>query len=231
MSRYEVLYYITKAKAAGDNIMLVPGETTKFFLYELSQNYRYNFKQLYSYYKKVSPLEEGFLIPETYKIPINYNYKQVVDRLVGFAKKRHRKDMMTLHINSFKEWKRILTVASIIEKESGNRKEMPIVASVIYNRLDKGMKLQMDGTLNYGFYSHRTITKKIIREDTSPYNTYRNSGLPPMPVCNPSSYAIEAALFPKETKYLYFMRIKGTNGHKFAESYKQHLINVKANID
>jgi UPF0755 protein len=230
MSRYEILHHITTAKATGENIMLIPGETTKMFLYEVAQQYRYNYKDLYSYYLSKSPLEEGFLVPETYQVPLNVSYKYLVDLLVSFAKSEHRKDMIKLKIRNFKEWKRTLIVASIIEKESGTEEEMPLVASVIYNRLEKGMKLQMDGTLNYGFNSHKRVTPEMIRTDTTRYNTYRYKGLPPAPVCNPSHSAIEAALFPEETKYLYFMRIKGTNQHQFTDSYREHLRNIKSNM-
>jgi len=227
MSRYEIFHHITRAKAIGENIMLIPGETTKMFLYQLSKKYNYNFNQVYNYYKGISPLEEGFLVPETYQIPVNSSYKQIVDLLVNFAKKKHRATMLKLNIRTFKSWKRILTIASIVEKESGDIKEMPLVASVVYNRLEKGMKLQMDGTLNYGFNSHKKVTPEMIRSDKSRYNTYRYKGLPPLPVSNPSGDAIDATLFPADTDYLYFMRIKGTKQHKFTDSYREHLRNIK----
>jgi UPF0755 protein len=124
------------------------------------------------------------------------------------------------------KWFRYVTIASIIQKESANNEEMPIVSSVIYNRLKKGMKLQMDGTLNYGKYSHIRITAKRIREDNSTYNTYIHSGIPAAPVCNVSREAIMAAIFPAKTDYLYFMKSKkGT--HDFACNYSTHLRNIK----
>ena len=88
------------------------------------------------------------------------------------------------------------------------------------------MKLQMDGTLNYGKYSHIKVTPKRIREDNSIYNTYKNSGIPKLPVCNVSFDAIKAALFPAKTNYLYFMKSKrGT--HNFSRNYSTHLTNIK----
>jgi len=104
---------------------------------------------------------------------------------------------------------------------------MPIIASVIENRLNKGMKLQMDGTLSYGKYSHKTITSKRIRKDTSYYNTYIHGGIPPAPLCTVSIEALRAALHPKKTNYLYFMLNK-KGRHDFSASYKQHVKHIKA---
>ena len=119
-----------------------------------------------------------------------------------------------------------IIIASIIQKEAANKDEMPIVSSVIYNRLKKDMKLQMDGSLNYGQYSHVKVTPQRIREDTSSYNTYLNKGLPPQPVCSVSKDAIIAAIFPKTTDYLYF--VKNKNGtHTFSQNYEKHLENIR----
>ena len=125
-----------------------------------------------------------------------------------------------------RKWFRYVTIASIIQKESANVKEMPLVSSVIYNRIKRGMKLQMDGTLNYGKYSHIKITPKRIRHDKSTYNTYIHKGIPKYPVCNVSFDAIKAAIFPAKTSYLYFMKSKrGT--HDFACNYSTHLRNIR----
>lgn len=99
---------------------------------------------------------------------------------------------------------------------------MPIVASVIYNRLKKGMKLQMDGTLNYGIYSHVKVTPQRIRQDNSSYNTYKFTGLPKEAVCNVSLAAIRAAIFPLKTDYLYFVRDKNTGVHIFSTNIDDH---------
>ena len=94
---------------------------------------------------------------------------------------------------------------------------MPFVSSVIDNRIKKGMRLQMDGTLNYGEYSHQKVTAARIRNDKTPYNTYKNKGLPLYPVCNVSKEAIDAAINPARTDYLYFVR--GKNGEHIYSSY------------
>ena len=101
---------------------------------------------------------------------------------------------------------------------------MPIVSAVIRNRLDKKMRLQMDGSLNYGKYSHTKVTPEMIRNDTTSYNTYRYDGIPEAPVGSVSFKAIQAAIFPANVDYLYFVRNK--NGvHSFSKTYKEHIDN------
>ena len=119
------------------------------------------------------------------------------------------------------KWLPIVTKASVIQKEASSVADMPLVSSVIDNRIKKGMRLQMDGTLNYGEYSHQKVTARRIRTDTTPYNTYKNRGLPRHPVCNVSREAIGAALRPKQTDYLYFVgRNDGT--HQFSRTLEEH---------
>jgi UPF0755 protein len=102
---------------------------------------------------------------------------------------------------------------------------MPYVSSVIDNRIKEGMRLQMDGTLNYGEFSHQKVTAHRIRTDKTPYNTYKNKGLPRYPVCNVSKEAIDAALNPKQTDYLYFVR--GKNGeHIYSSYFSTHRKNI-----
>ena len=103
----------------------------------------------------------------------------------------------------------------------------PIVSSVIYNRLKKRMKLQMDGTLNYGRFSHVKVTPSRIREDKSEYNTYKIKGLPPYPVSSVSKDAIFAAIFPKKTEYLYFVKSKKSK-HTFSRTYKEHIKRIRS---
>ena len=155
--------------------------------------------------------------------------KHLIVYLLNYAYKKHRQmSMKIFRTYNPKSWYKYLIVASIIQKEAANKEEMPIISSVIYNRLKKRMKLQMDGTLNYGKYSHIKVTPKRIKEDNSRYNTYKYKGLPPNPVCSVSKDAIIAAIFPKKTNYLYF--VKGKNKkHLFSTTYKKHIENIKRN--
>ena len=227
LTRADFLYRLTKAKAAMVDVTLIPGETTYIFLQQLAKKLDLDFKTLQKEYKKQSKFPEGAFVPDTYKLPVGISEKLVVMLLL----KNSRKKMQELARKVFgrydeRKWYRYLIIASIVQKESASIQEMPIVASVIYNRLKKRMKLQMDGTLNYGKYSHTKITAKRLRSDTSSYNTYFHKGLPPHPVCNPGFHALKAAIFPAHTEYLYFVKLK--NGkHAFSKSYSQHLKNIK----
>lgn len=229
LSRGDFLKKITTSKAAMNSITLIPGETIDVFLYQISQEYQLSYKKLMKYYLKYSPIRDGLIVPETYYIPKGIGERHLIHYLVNYALKQHKKTSMKI-FGDFdrKRWFRYLVIASIIEKEAGSKQEMPLVSSVIYNRLKKGMKLQMDGTLNYGKYSRIKVTPKRIREDTSRYNTYKHKGLPPYPVSSVSNEAILAAIFPKKTSYLYFVRTE-KGKHTFSTTYKEHLRNIKRN--
>ena len=179
-------------------------------------------------YEKVAPYPEGVFFPNTYALPKGIGAKDLIDYLVKVGLQQHKK-IATKLFGSFNQklwFERIVTIASIIQKEAANDKEMPIIASVIYNRLKRKMPLQMDGALNYGKFSHTKITAKRIREDISRFNTYKYRGLPPYPVCIVSKNAIKAAISPAKTEFLYF--VKGENGrHIFSKTYKNHLRNIQ----
>jgi len=225
--RGEFLYKITKEKAALQNVTLIPGETTYIFLNQLANNLHLNRNKLQYQYNKQSNIPEGVFVPDTYRLPIGITEKELIKILLYNSLTRMKKLSIKFFANyNERKWFRYVTIASIIQKESANKKEMPLVSSVIHNRLKKGMKLQMDGTLNYAKYSHIKVTAKRIREDKSFYNTYKHKGLPKYPVCNVSFNAIKASIFPAKTSYLYFVKSKrGT--HNFACNYSTHLRNIR----
>jgi UPF0755 protein len=115
----------------------------------------------------------------------------------------------------------VLTLASIIEKETGAPSERPTISSVFHNRLRRGMRLETDPTVIYGIDDFDgNLTRKHLTTPT-PYNTYLNSGLPPGPIASPGRAAIEAALYPADTPYLYFVSKKdGT--HQFSATFADH---------
>ena len=227
MSRIKFLQKLSSAKEAIDIITLIPGETRPIFLAQLSKKYNLDIDKLEEEYNRSTPYQDAGIIPDTYHISKNSSEEKIIKTLIKHSEKRYRKMAIEkYHKYDTKEWLRVLTIASIIQKESANRQEMTTIASVIYNRLQKDMPLQMDGTLNYGKYSHIKVTPKRIKEDKSKFNTYKHKGLPPYPICSVSIDAIKATLNPKETDYIYFMRNK--NGvHDFTNSYQEHLKNIQ----
>ena len=226
LPRLEFLHRLASPLSRFRPVTLIPGETTVIFLEELADKLDKNVSRLKRAYRELSPYPEAGILAESYNIPLHYDEKRIMDYLINLTEKRYRKLAESAHMRYRpKGWQRILTIASIIQKEAANRREMPLVASVIYNRLKKKMRLQMDGTLNYGRYSHLKVTPERIRDDNSTFNTYKHRGLPGRPVCNVSEAAIRAALHPARTGYLYFFRNdQGT--HDFSKSYRKHLKKV-----
>jgi UPF0755 protein len=116
---------------------------------------------------------------------------------------------------------KIVTLASIIEKETGSPKERPLIASVFHNRLKKRMRLESDPTVIYGIKNFNgNLTRKDLKTAT-PYNTYKISGLPPGPIANPGKASLEAALYPANTNFLYFVS-KNDTTHKFSTNLRDH---------
>lgn len=128
-----------------------------------------------------------------------------------------------------KTWNEIVTLASIVQKETSKEDEMPVVASVYLNRLRDKMRLQADPTVVYaltnrlGDMGGKALLREHLKID-SPYNTYTNYGLPPAPIANVGIAAIYAVLQPADTNYLYFVA-DGKGGHKFARTYEEHMKN------
>jgi UPF0755 protein len=226
LDRLEFLVRLSSRSSHFKNITLIPGETTYFFLRQLAETLDYNITKLEQAYTANSSFPEAGILADTYHVPLHVRETGAIRLLLNLSMKRYKQWAHT-YLNTWNpsEWLRILTIASIIQKEAANTQEMPLIASVIYNRIKLKMRLQMDGTLNYGRFSHRRITPKRIKKDRTTFNTYRHRGLPKSPVCNVSVSAIKAALNPASTKYLYFMKnAQGT--HDFSQTYQAHLKNV-----
>lgn len=228
MTKFDFLYKLTTSKAALKKVTLVPGETYYFFLQDVAKILNISMTKLFQEYSIQAFRKDGNILANTYHLPIGMDEKELISHLLEYTQKRY-KDLSYRIFGMYdkNDWyDKYITVASIIQKEAASKEEMSKVSSVIYNRLKKGMKLQMDGTLNYSKYSHTKVTPKMIQEDTSSYNTYKNKGLPKDPVCAVEIEAIKAALKPAKTNYLYFMKKPDGLGHYFTNSYKQHRKNI-----
>jgi len=226
LNRIDFLHKLTTAKARIEIITLIPGETKVLFLEALAKQLSLDEKQLHEYYNKFSDYEEAGIYADTYYVPEGIKEKHLMNFLIRESKKKYNKISQKFYGDyETRQWRKILIIASIIQKEAANNKEMPIIASVIYNRLKKNMRLQMDGTLNYGKYSHIRVTPQRLRTDMSHFNTYKHRGLPKTPIGAVSFHAIKSALSPAKTKYLYFM--KNRQGvHDFTDTFKKHRSNI-----
>lgn len=172
---------------------------------------------------------EGYLFPETYAlpraVPASRLIAMMVDRFLATYTDRWRRAAEEQGLTM----RQVVTLASLIEEETGKSEERPIVAAVYRNRLRIGMRLQADPTVVYALRQVGKYTGNIRRDDLardSPYNTYRYAGLPPGPIAAPGAASLEAALTPAQVSYLYFVsRNDGT--HAFARTLAEHNRNVR----
>ncbi len=167
---------------------------------------------------------EGYIYPETYNFSRPTKAQDMIIRIVEEGRKN-----LDLALNGWKERAsqlgytphQVLVLASIIEKETGQKGERDIISSVFHNRLRIDMPLQSDPTVIYGIADFNGNLTKEQLQTPGPYNTYLNKGLPPTPICNPGIESIKAALYPADTDYLYFVG-KGNGAHYFSKTYKEH---------
>ena len=179
---------------------------------------------------------EGYILPETYFVRKGISESDFVKIVIGKFKEIFTQKMR-LHVRDMGySIREIVTLASLIEKETSMESERRIVASVYHNRLQKKMLLQCDPTMIYALKKagifNKMKWKKLGRNIDSPYNTYKYTGLPPGPICNPGKASIEAAILPEKTGYLYFVRKqRGKKEHHFSKSYKEHRWAIRKSLN
>jgi UPF0755 protein len=164
---------------------------------------------------------EGYLFPETYVFSHGASANQIVRAMLVQFERRWKAEW-NAQLDSLKMTRhQIITLASIIEKEARLAKERPIISAVYHNRLRLGMALQADPTVQYALGEHkeRVMTRDLAVK--SPYNTYQNPGLPPGPIASPGAASIEAALFPADLPYLYFVAHPDGH-HEFRRTFREH---------
>jgi UPF0755 protein len=176
--------------------------------------------------------KEGVLLPDTYK----FKRGDTRERIVALMQNEHRRAVHEAWERRMQDLplrtpEQLVTLASLIEKETGKADERPRIAAVFINRLKQRMRLQSDPTIIYGLVGGKgTLGRPILKseiEQPTPYNTYVIDGLPPGPIASPGRAALQAAANPSRTKELYFVS-DGAGGHRFAETLDQHLRNVAA---
>lgn len=182
--------------------------------------------------KNAPPSIEGFLLPDTYNVPLDISNDLLITLMLNNFNNSVTDKLRQAAAASKTTLYEAVTLASIVEREAVAANERPIIASVFLNRIKKKMMLQADSTAQYALgYQAATkqwwkspVTIDELNSVNSPYNTYRNLGLPPGPICNPSLASLIAAVEPAQTDYLFFFA-KGDGTHVFAKTYDEHLQN------
>lgn len=171
---------------------------------------------------------EGYLFPDTYFAPHDASAADIVEMMVAQFREIWTEERMRQSARAGFDTRQLITIASLIEAETGLAEERPLVSGVYHNRLERGMRMQCDPTLLYALYLDGRTDRNIRRADfdnPSPYNTYRVRGLPPGPIGNPGAASIEAALEPAETEFIYFVG-RNDGSHAFARTLREHNANV-----
>ncbi len=164
---------------------------------------------------------EGYLFPDTYQFPIGVEADEVVTTLCEtFQEKFYRPNAEQI-AQSDLSLHDIVTIAAMIEREARVDKDRPLISSVIRNRLQRDMRLQIDATVQYALGTHKERLMHSDLQVKSPYNTYLHRGLPPGPICNPGLASLEAALHHADTGYLYYVA-RPDGSHIFTTTYARH---------
>jgi len=172
-----------------------------------------------------APSLEGYLFPDTYQFTRTQSLRDIAAAMT----RRFRQEAKAIGLTS--DLHRVVTLASIVEKETAVAEERPLVAGVYSNRMARRMGLDADPSVMYAALLAGRYTGVIHLSDLqydSPYNTYKYAGLPPGPIANPGRTALEAAMHPAGTDYLYFVRGDDQGHHRFARTLEEHSRNVAA---
>jgi UPF0755 protein len=235
MSPYEIFKKLVEGKIIESDITIVEGDSLSEIAKKLEENKIMTIEKFESlsrnrdFLKSLNidaPSLEGYLFPETYRIPKGSKPEAVLSLMVNMLRKHFDEPLINRLRDLNMSENQLLTIASIIEKEAVVDEERPLIAAVFYNRLKKGMPLQADPTAIYGVKSYRNkITRSDLRSRTH-YNTYVIKGLPPGPICSVGIKSIRAALFPADVPYLYFVSNRdGT--HYFSKTLDEHIKAIK----
>lgn len=202
------------------------------FLEAIESWYEFSFLYTKPYWANL----EGYLFPDTYFFGRNMTTEEVVQQILENFDQRFDSELREETAVAGLSVHTVLTLASIVEREAQVAEERPIIAAVFLKRLRRGMPLEADPTVQYAVgsdpasvarygYWKQELTAADLEVD-SPYNTYRNTGLPRGPICNPGLDSIQAVLRPAQTNYLYFVA-RADGSHVFAETLEEHLSNIE----
>jgi len=226
MNMPDVLEQLVQGKVVEHRVTIPEGLRTVAVLQILAKQTHIPFQQWQTSLDQLLPRkqQEGYLLPETYSYRLPVQPKLILQSML-------KAQSNILHDLPKEEREKVRIMASVVEKETALNDERPWVAAVIRNRLRLNMPLQMDPTVIYGIWKRDgvfsgNIHRKDLHTDT-PWNSYTRKGLPPTPICNPSTASLRAAMHPADVNYLYFVA-NGTGGHAFAATLAEHQRNVRA---
>ena len=228
-TEYSLLGKLIDGKVIQEQITIIEGSTYNDIKQILLNNSKIDSSEFDAKYEKIyiSRLNyvslEGLCFPDTYKFAEGITYEGFISNCISKMNKMLSRYWAERDFSlPYKTKYEMLTMASIIEKETSKSSEKPLVASVFINRLNKNMRLQADPTVIYGMKNFQgNITKKDLNAKNE-YNTYKINGLPKTPICSPSESSIKAASKPSISKYLYFVS-NNKGEHIFSETYDEHL--------
>jgi len=171
---------------------------------------------------------EGYLFPSTYEFPYECTGEDAVRQMTGQFQ-AVVEPMLEKYPNKPLSLRDTVILASLVEREAQVASERPLIAGVYINRLNKGMKLECDATVQFALGKQKEFLLYSDLEIASPYNTYRYQGLPPGPICSPGAASLEAAFNPKKSDYLFYVRndVKNDGSHVFGRDFSEHEANIR----
>ena len=236
VSPLDILKMLKKGQIIEYEITVLEGDSLREVAEKLSEKGIINiedFVQLSSdedflaSYEIDAPTFEGYLFPDTYKIPKGMDPEDAIGMMINKMREKYSGELMVRASKLGLSEREVLTLASIIEKEAATDDERYLISAVYHNRLRKGIPLQADPTAIYGIKSFREkITAKDLQRKT-PYNTYIIKGLPPGPIASPGIKSINAALYPADVPYIYFVS-NNDGSHLFSVTAEEHQAAVKS---
>jgi peptidoglycan lytic transglycosylase G len=170
---------------------------------------------------------EGYLFPSTYQFPYECSGEDAVRQMTNQFRLTVE-PMIENYPDKPLSLEQTVVLASLVEREAQVPSERPLIAGVYINRINKGMKLECDATVQFALGKQKAVLLYSDLEIASPYNTYRYKGLPPGPICSPGAASLEAAFNPKKSDYLFYVRndIKNDGSHVFGRNFSEHQANI-----
>ncbi|MFH1874237.1 MAG: endolytic transglycosylase MltG [Pseudomonadota bacterium] len=221
LTAHEVLQKILKGDVIHYELQIIEGWSVADIADYLAKQPIITDPQFAADFKRLAKSKEGYMFPDTYRILRPKSAQDLIDRFEARFNEVYSPEIAAVAKDQGLSKQEVITLASIVEKETGLADERPVIASVFLNRLKNNIALQSDPTVIYGLSNFDGNLRKQDLANPHPYNTYVHAGLPPGPICNPGQASIEAVLYPAQTHYLYFVS-KNDGSHEFSRTLEEH---------